>query len=311
MIRQLKVDFCYAWYSKLFIGMLSFFILTTLLTFFMSDQNVRYEYNSYIHQLEYYQQTGADIEEALNTEYEIIEDNGNSGTIKNPLSFHYEELSASLYSITSDYAFSQLCEGGLVFFPILASFFGLIWATADIKHKTLRYRVMRLGKYANLWSRQINGFIILLSFFILTIPFAFVIQSSFRNQFLTEIDIDVSTYIYASKIAVNYAKQLLFVIAILLFYYEFGYTFGNLLKGNPVSIIVLCIYLLFIPPFFSYDIANIFNNFANTIFEFVGSFSLTTVLDVPLISGALVLFGIFFAMLLCNIMITKKRSSYI
>jgi hypothetical protein len=98
--------------------------------------------------------------------------------------------------------------------------------------------------------------------------------------------------------------------AVMLFYYEFGYTFGNLLRGNPISIVAVCVYVLFFPVMFAYDIANIFNNIARRVFEFVGAFTLEKVIDVSIPYGALELAGLFALMILCNIFIAKKRSAY-
>lgn len=307
MIRQLKADFRYAVYSKMFIGVLLLFFLTTLLSFFMNYQNACFAYESYQRDLEFYQQAGNDIEAELNAGYTILE----GDTVENPLAYHHEKLSASIYSLKPDYVIPLLCEGSLVFFPILASFFGLLWAAADLKYKTLRHRVQRSGKLASLWSRQLSGLLVLIFLFLLTIPFALGIQTWFYHQFVSNIPMDSTDFLYISKINVNYGKQLLFAAFTLTFYYEFGYTFGNLLKGNPISIVLVCLYVLFIPPLFAYDIANVMNNFARTIFEFVGAFSLTKVLDASLLWGGLELASLFAFMLFCNVILAKKRSAYV
>lgn len=157
----------------------------------------------------------------------------------------------------------------------------------------------------------LSGLIVLLSVFAITIPFVFVFQAVSRNFFLQNTSLNVADYHYTSTITVVYWKQVIFAIAILLFYYEFGYTFGNILRGNPISIVVVCVYVLFIPPLFAYDIANVFNNIAKEIFEFVGTFTLNKAIDVSIFNGVLELVGLFIAMILCNIIISKKRSAYV
>ncbi len=289
------------------IGMLLFFFCTTILSFFMNYQNAYVEYESYQHTLEFYQQTESDVEAELNAGYTILE----SGTIENPLAYNYEMLGASLYSMEPAYAISLLCESSLIFFPILASFFGLLWGSIEFKNRTLRHRVQRNGKMQSLWSRQLSGFLVLLFLFLLTIPFAFGVQAFFRHQFFSTYAMDSTAFAYTSEINVNYGLQLLFAAFVLLFYYEFGYTFGNLFKGNPISIVLVCVYILFVPTLFAYDIANIMNNFARIIFEFAGAFSLISVLDVSLLWGGLELAGLFALLLLCNATVTNKRSAYV
>lgn len=311
MIRQWKTDLRYAWHSKLFAGMLLFFFASALLIFFMNDQQARGEYISYQHSLELYQENGSDIEAELEAGYTIIEDNGNSGTVQNPLAYHYAMLGAALYSMQPAYAVSLVCESALVFFPILASFFGLIWVSSDQKHKTLRHRVQRLGKQKSLWCKQLSGFSLLLCLLILTLPFALCIQAWFRSRFMAACPLEPSEFTYTSSITAHYWKQLLFAVVSLAFYYEFGYTFGHLLKGNPISLVIVCVYVLFLPPLFRYDICNVFNSFANGIFEFAGPFSLTAIPEISLLWGSIELAILFVLMLLGNALLTKYRSAYV
>lgn len=306
MIRQLKTDLQYAWSRKILLWMFLLFIAASVLVFFLNIQNVKMNVQKYQHSMEFSQVVGEQIEEKNEEGYRVLE----NGIIENPVAYYNEKLSGSIYSMSSQYALSQYCESSLVFFPILAAFFGLTWVSADLKHKTIRHRVLRAGKKNSLLCKQISGFIVLLSVFALTIPFVFIIQSVFRNSFLQSTSLNVNDYHYTSTITVVYWKQIIFAIAILLFYYEFGYTFGNLLKGNPISIVVVCVYVLFIPPLFAYDIANIFNNLAREIFEFVGTFTLNEVIEVSIFNGVLELAGLFIAMIICNIIISNTRSAY-
>lgn len=312
MMRQIKNDFRYCIFSKLLLGMAILFISTTILTFYMNYETLISEVNAYEHQIEFYQECGTDVSVALQDGYTINESqNGKMETISNPIAYHYEMLSAGIYSISSQYAFSQLCEGGLLFFPILSSFFGLMWAAVDLKNKTLRNKVLRFGKTKNFLSRQISGYSILLLLFILTIVVSLVVQAFFRNKFYSAFSLNLPYYSYTPKISLNIFVQFLFTSFVILFYYEFGFTFGNLMKGNPVAILIISIYVLLIPPFFKYDIANVFNNFGKEIFAFIGAYRLAQLKDIHLLIGGLELIGILFALIICNIIITKKRSAYV
>lgn len=311
MLRQWKTDLRYAWHSKLVFGMLLFFFAAALLTFYMNDQQARSEYKFYQHKLEFYRETGSDVEAELEEGYTIIEDNGNSGTVKNPLAYHHAMLGAALYTMQPAYALSLVCESASVFFPILASFFGLVWSASDQKYKTLRHRVQRLGKQKSLWCKQLSGFSLLIALLLLTLPIALCIQAWFRSRFMAACPLEPSDFTYTSPISVHYWKQLLFAAATLAFYYEFGYTFGHLLKGNPISLVVVCVYVLFLPPLFKYDICNVFNAYAKGIFEFAGPFSLTVVPELSLLLGSLELIALFALMLLGNALLTKFRSAYV
>ncbi|MBE6847164.1 MAG: ATP-binding cassette domain-containing protein [Oscillospiraceae bacterium] len=85
----------------------------------------------------------------------------------------------------------------------------------------------------------------------------------------------------------------------------------HLLKGNPISLVVVCVYVLFLPPLFKYDICNVFNAFAKGIFEFAGPFSLTAVPELSLLLSSLELIALFALMLLGNALLTKFRSAYV
>ena len=306
MIRQLKADLQYAWSKKSILWMLLLFAAAAALTFFFSYQNADIAAFKYEKSVEFEQSQGRQMDSGIQKGYQILED----GTIVNPIAYDYEKLGSALYSLSPRYAFSLYCESSMIFFPILASFFGLSWVSADLKHRTLRHRVLRAGKINSFLSKQISGLIVLLAAFALTVPLVFAIQAGFRSLFLQSFSLNVSDFQYTSKIAVSYWKQALLAAAVMLFYYEFGYTFGNLLRGNPISIVVVCVYVLFFPVMFAYDIANIFNNIARRVFEFVGAFTLEKVIDVSIPYGALELAGLFALMILCNIFIAKKRSAY-
>lgn len=313
MISQLKSDFKYCWFSKLLPGMLLLFLLTTFLTFYLNYREIDREVFAFQNQLEIYQKSGDDINAALQENYEIVsEPHGNVGAvISNPISYHYQLLNKVLCTLTSDYTFSLLCEGGLLFFPILCSFFGLIWVTSDFKYKTLRYRSLRLGNQKSFFIKQMSGFVILLFLFLLVIFASFIIQTILRNMVLNNRYIDFSIFSFSPQISYNVFKQFLFTVWIIFFYYEFGFTFGNLTKGNPVGIVIVSIYVLLIPPFFKYDIANIFNNFSKETFAFLGAYHLQPLKKVPLIYGGIELICILLMFLFCNTIISKKRSAYV
>lgn len=313
MIRQFKADFKYCIYSKLLFGMILLFLLTTVLTFYISYKKVSLEAFAFQNQVEIYQKSGDDIDAALQEKYEILEEaSKNEGPlISNPISYHYELLNEAIYSMSSKYTFSLLCEGGLIFFPIICSFFGLIWAASDLKYKTVRNRSLRFGKQSAFYSKQISGFLILIFLFMLIIFASFAIQAFFRNRFLTQNNIDLTLFSYTPRISISFPKQFLFMIWIILFYYEFGFTFGNIMKGNPIAIVIVCVYILLVPPFFKYDIANVCNNFANKLFAFIGAYTLNQLKEASLIIGGFELISILFLLILCNAIIAKKRSAYI
>ena len=293
--------------------MVILFLSVVFLTFFMNYKNAKLEAFAFQKQVEMYQKTGDDIELALQEGYEILEEaSGNQGAlISNPISYHYELLNKAIFSLSNKYAFSLMCEGGLIFLPILCSYFGLIWVTSDLKNKTLRNRSLRLGKEKAFFSKQLSGLMFLLFVFLITIIASFIIQSILRSLFFQNIHIDIEKFTYTTEKGSSAVSQFFFSAFIILFYYEFGFTFGNLLKGNPVSIIIVSIYIFVIPPFFKYDIANICNNYAREIFNFSGAFHLNEIKDVSLLYGGIELIGVLMLFLICNFVITKKRSAYV
>ena len=182
-MRHLKSDLRYGFLSNSFRIMLLLFVAVVMFTGYICGQNAKMNLSSYCRTLEQYQQNGEDTEAALQEDYEILTQDGHSGTIRNPLPYDYEKLSASVYSLSPSYAVMLLFEGMLMFFPILASFFGLIWVSSDLKYKTVRQRALRQGKQKALLTKQLSGLLLLLLLLALMIPVMYGVQAFFCSRF--------------------------------------------------------------------------------------------------------------------------------
>ena len=311
MLKLLKTDFEYVRRSKLCFGILLLFMLFTCLTFFMSHNHAMTAYSSYEHQLEFLEKQGADIEEELKKEYKILAQEGSTGTVENPASFYREMLTDSMYSLEPNYAISQYLEQSILFFPIIAVFFGVIWSAVDFRNKTYRNRCLRFGKIKSVFGRQLSGFLILAILMVIASVFAFAAQAVARSQFIASVG-EAYNIEHSHAVAIlKYVLQYLFGILSLLFYYEIGFTFGNLFKGNALVLILVCVYMFFTPMLYKYDVSNIFNSFAMKVFELKGPIEITKSYAINYGIGAVVLAGIFAILLLCNYLIAKKRSAYI
>lgn len=311
MLKLLKADFEYARRSYLCIGVLLLFMLFTCLTFFLSYNHAMTAYSSYEYQLQFMTKQGANIEEELKKEYKILAQEGSTGTVENPASFYHEMLASSIYSLEPNYAISQYLEQSILFFPIIAVFFGVIWSAVDFRNKTYRNRCLRFGKIKSVFGRQLSGFLILVILMVIASAFAFAAQAVARSQFVSSIGEAYNIEHLHSTGLVKYVLQYFFGVLSLLFYYEIGFTFGNLFKGNALVQILVCVYMFFTPMLYKYDASNIFNSFAMKVFELKGPIEITKSYEINYGIGALVLVGIFAILLLCNYFAAKKRSAYI
>lgn len=306
MLKLLKADLRYALLSKIGIGILLLMIGFTGLTYLLGYNHAVSSYDTYLHILEFTESAGEDVGKELAKDYQILED----GVIANPLPYEHERVGTALYSLSPRYVLSLFCEQALPFFPIIASFFGVLWSAADLKSKVYRHRVLRFGQTRSLLGRQLSGFLLLLLVMLTALLLSFGMQAFTYRRLLSALEIDAAAFAYTPPIPPPYLKQLLFAAASALFYYVLGFTFGFASKGNPIVAVLVCVYTLFIPTLGAYDISNIFINAAADVFSFLGPFSAADPLPLNLPLGILMLCGIVIAMMLCNLLIAKKRSAY-
>lgn len=309
MVKLIDSDIRYAIYSRIAIGISGLFLLFSALTLFMTYQKAESSYKQYINQYSFFKQTGQDIDAELEKE-PIVTQDGNVFSVENPLPYFKTDVCKSIYSLSSKGCISLFCEQSLMFFPIIAAFMGVIWSNTDIKHKTLRNRVLRNGKIKSHICRQISGFVILLALMFIFLLLFFIAQKAINSYFLAGFKGNISDFTYSPK-KKNVFFQFIVAVSSILFYYEMGFSFGSIFKGNPIISILVCIYALFIPPLISYDITNIFSNIGNNVFEFAGAFSEATVKDTSIPIGICILTVLFATMLVLDINVIKKRSAYV
>lgn len=311
MIKQLKTDFRYAIYSGLGILILLLFVISTVLIFFLNDQKARSEIMVFQQTVEQVEKYGEDVEAAMQKDYEIMQSDSDSQVIRNPLAYYREELGKFIYMQKTEYTFTQFCEGIFSFLPILSAFFGFAWLSCELKHKTFRLKVLRCGKQKMIISRQLSGFLILAVILCLTIPVAYGLQAVFSSKIQSDHSSVFSSFPMVSVLTASTWKKTAVILFRTLFYYELGFTFCNLLNGNPISIILICIYLFFVPTLFRYDISNAFNNIASEIFAFAGAFQLKPIMELPVLCSWIELTGILIALIAVNSIWVQKKSAYI
>lgn len=314
MINLVRSDVKYALISKKFLGVFVLFLFFTCLTFFLSYNNAMVAYSDYTNQLQFLEKNNYNVEESLNEEFNILNQSDKDGMVENPLPYFNMLLADSLISLEPEYAVSQLLEESLIFFPIIASLFGASWVAVDYKNKTQRNRSLRYGKQCSMWSRQLSGVLILLISLIVMSFIVYGIQAVTRFFVMSSMEktYELTSLGDAGKTGLaKYIKQYIVAIASLLLYYEIGFTFGNLFKGSNVIAIFMCVYTLLIPPLFKYDLSNIFNFLGSKTFEFKGPFKISTLYEINVTIGILGLSAFFASLVICNYIITKKRSAYV
>ncbi len=311
MLTPLRNDIRYFLYSKLWILMTALFLLTALFICNTNHQNARANVINYQLSVEQAEKSGENAAALQAADYTILSSDKNSGVVENPIAYYYAEIEKSITYLQPNRLIVPLFAGELAFIPILSAFFGLIWVSVDHKYHTLRYRSLRFGKQSSLFSRQISGYLLLIILMVITSLSTFGIQAYFTHAFYTEFP-EISNIPYCTDhfSPAFYLKCIPFILFLLLLYYELGFFVGNLFKQNPISYALVGAYILFVPPLFRYDIANITCNIARLIFPYNGAFTLQGGSSAKLIPSIFVLISLLLAFIILNAVITQKRSAY-
>ncbi|MBR3448692.1 MAG: hypothetical protein IKH27_12910 [Oscillospiraceae bacterium] len=311
MLKQLKNDFRYFRYSKLWMLMIVLFLASALFICYTNHQDARMKVINFRNSVEAAESAGEDVQAMLAQDYKILSMDQNSGMIENPVAFYYAEIGKSLNYMQPSRLVSLLLAGEMAFIPLLAAFFGLLWSAVDQKNRTFRYSSLRFGKQSAMISRQLSGYLLLILMLTAAVLAAYGIQAYFTHQFYAEYpELTGYTRIADGFSAAAYLKSIPFTLVLMLLYYEFGFFSGTLFKHNPVAYALVGAYLLFVRPVFRYDIANIIYNFSQKVFPYSGAFTMQPGVAAKLVPGALILAVVLLLLAAGNSLVTQKRSAY-
>lgn len=313
MRKCIKAEIDWFLKSKLFFKIFITLIAVAVLAAWVNYGYLKDVYGTYEHVYDFYIKNNKDIEEALKTDYYAegagLYEAGNS-SVENPLAYYYAMLSQLRYVVSDAYVIDQYLEYGIMFFTIIFGILGAIFATYDVKDKTLKFKTVRYNKMTLLGAKLVTmiiGIAVLVTVTALLNP----LISRITGRIMLK-DIDITGFVLP-----EFTKQsgllvkLLFTIAIGILYAFAGYMMGVLTRSNAVGIIAIFSYSVLIPIIFKFGLKNLYFSLAKKIFDFIGSYKINDVMrlgTMQSISGLAVYLTVILAV---AAIVSKKRSSFV
>lgn len=301
-----------AWHSKIVLGAGLAVIGVTILIFFMQYSFFNNAYSTYLHVVEFYQESGLktipDMEQEI-----VLQKNLNSATsgmTDDAINYDYAVLQQALFSSRPEYSLELAGEGAGMFFCAIFSVLGIVITTVDYKNKSIKHRVARIGKNKYILGKLLS--LIILDVFLVAGYFflAKVMGIILWNRVSNSCEIA-----YALN-WITYDKSMLLFIFLDTFILAVVYSFLGALLGTafknafPGTVIMLGVPML--PKFFGkFDLGNAFLFIEKRIYNFYGAVSCGKSSLTSLECAVLVvaIYGILAAGL--SWMLVRKRSSYV
>lgn len=313
MRKCIKVEMDWFLKSKLFFKIFIAMIAIAVFALWTNYSYIKAMYDSYNRTYANYVKYGEDVEKALNSDYKIegasIYESGNA-VIENPLAYENAMLSQLRYVVSDAYVIDQYLEYGIMFFTIIFGILGAIFATYDVKDKTLKFKTVRYNKMTLLGAKLVTmiiGIAVLVTVMALLNP----LISRITGRIMLK-DIDITGFALP-----EFTKQsgllvkLLFTIAIGILYAFAGYMMGVLTRSNAVGIIAIFSYSVLIPIIFKFGLKNLYFSLAKKIFDFIGSYKINDVMRLGTMQSISGLAVYLIVILAIAAIVSKKRSSFV
>lgn len=297
------------WHARI-IGVLIIvlFLSSATTIFFNYDSTIELN-TSYNKIVNYYEKNNKDIQSDLNSDsYGISENNGVS-TIKNPLAYYYNKLGIAVFTASPLYSSSLLCEGSVLFLPIIFGILGLLIGTIDHKNRTMKYKVTRIGKNNYILSKisalMIVNITTLVLYFIFGKLFSIIAYSNLKNT------IDFTNIpAFSDNLNTSILVQILFAFFIAAIYSIIGILLGELFRSSLFGSIAITLYCIIVPLFSKFDLKNSIYYIAKKVCNFEGAISISNLKDTSdMISFCMI--GIILTIAISiYILLVKKRSAF-
>lgn len=308
LINNIEFELKYFKFKKIYIFIALFLIAVNVLTMYMDMQYVSSSYDEYRYAQDYYKENPNEINEE--EDYKLTENEDGSTTVSNPLQFHYDQVSKSLFVVSPKYCVSQILEMSFFLLPLLFCILGVFMANYDKHNGVFKHRILRFGKenyyLAKLWVGV--GLIVIGVLFtafvgkIANIPFYRYICNSYPVE---EFELG-NAYMLSS----DFVKILLIMLICLLFF-SLSFFLSLLTNNSAISLIIVVLYNYIAPCKVAYGIKNCYRALLKEKFDFYGVISVSGIKQVNIVGAVLVLVSVIVFSQVASYLIIKKRSAYV
>lgn len=259
-IKEISLEYYYQYKAK-------YFILLVLALLFLSAFVVNSQFmltkstlKNYKHIEEMYRRDNIDINDTLNDDLNLQRPDSNTEVVDNYLKYEHLNYQYSLIALKPINSINQFFSSvSLIILPIIFSIYSICVAHYDIKNKTLKVLLINKSfiKYHIKKAVSILG-VILLSILGISIFHSINQWIVFRfftriNPSVPNIDDSIFTVSYAGKIP----TQILFILAINIFFSILFYFLTVLTRSKIVPSTILFLYMFLVPNMGKFDIKNI------------------------------------------------------
>lgn len=305
MKTLIKTDIHYFISSRCLLGILFFWTLFNVINVGSNYFSVRDNLTRYNAACEFVTEHGGSVDEQLAEGYEINE----YGSVRNPLSFSMELLTAAVQTASPERSISQFLEGCTLIVPVIASIIGMILVSYDEKNRTVKMKVTRSGKNNYIISKQLSGMIIILLSAVVSLVIDVIVNVIVYRQINKDFDLSFITVTSPEK--ENLFMQVIYIAVMSFFFFETGYIFSSLFRCYFAVPLAVSIYTLFVPALFKYDLNNVRSIIEKKLFLFNGMVHAGKTISSSLPAGIAVVTGALMLAALCNYFISLKKSAFI
>ncbi len=310
MRKSIKQELTYQRLSKnilIFTAVLSALFAVTFVLSFLSVKSTDEDFRR---QITYYEENNLNIQEDLNGAYKVTSQSESSTLVENPLAYEKMLLEQKIYAASSDYAVPQALEASMAFSPFLFVLLGGLVATFDYKYKTIKIKTVQTNRFKVNISKQVS--LAIMAFIILALSLIFAYICGHILELIVKSSVDASLLSPIRLIPKSGLWiKMLYGYLLALFYAEIGYLCGVVFQTPIVGFLAIVARGVVIPSLGAYDPLNIRYFFADKIFDFVGVTTITPPKEIIAVWGAVILAAMMLAAVLINMVIARKRSSFV
>jgi len=261
-------EFYYQRRAKIFYLFLAISILLSSLMFFSQVTLIQSNLTNFEMHLEEATKNEEDVHQLLSGNFSVTFNN-NVEQIDNPLKYYYMAYQSSLVAMNVKNGINQLLSSSyFIIFPFIAGIYGIIVANSDIKYHTTKIRL----SLDTQWKLSLNKILasLLSIFFFLFASIVIFLLLQYLSMFFIKpepsLNIDgtlLNQISYLNKAPV----QLLVIIIVAFMNFIFCFYLTAVTRNTFISLFLLGIYNLILPPLGKYDLKNILLTIYPSIFN--------------------------------------------
>lgn len=308
LIKNIEFELKYLKYKNIFWILILFFIAINILTLYMENQFVSTSYNEYKFAQEYYKENPDEIED--DGSYEITQNDDGSMTVSNPLQYHFEQVSKSLFVVSPQYCVAQVLEMSFVLLPLLFCILGVFLANYDKNNGVYKHKILRFGRESYYLTKLIIGMGLIIAGVIVTAFLGKILNVPFYRHICNTYPVDEFELGNAEMLSNDFTK-IIIVIVICLVLYSLSFVLALFTNNSTIPLLFVVLYNYVAPAKFAYGIKNCYRALLIDKFDFYGIVSISDVKSVNLNFAILLLVGITLISQFFSYLMIKKRSAYI